>query len=162
MQGLFSRISEILDKEFTVYSELLILSKKKRALLLEKFSTELNLIVSKEEEWVESLVPLEEDRRDIVNTLTGNPDSSIEKLIDNPECTEVIKSKIVSLSTNLKNVLTEIKQLNQENQALLEQALELTRHSLKILTSPPKDAVYKFPGAKGTAVAPSRLIDTKI
>ncbi|MBF0543491.1 MAG: flagellar protein FlgN [Candidatus Riflebacteria bacterium] len=161
MQDSFTRIQEILEKEFAIYGELFSLSERKHKILLEKFSTELNKIVAEEEGFVVQLIPFEEERRSIIANLTGNPDSPVEKIFDY-NCPPENQLKIKKVSQELKSLLFRIKEINEGNQRLLEQALELTKHSLKLLTTPPKEIVYKFPGAKKSqALVRSRLIDKK-
>ncbi|MBF0498563.1 MAG: flagellar protein FlgN [Candidatus Riflebacteria bacterium] len=161
MSASTGRLEKVLSEELAVYRELLVLSEKKRKLLLEKFSTDLLGIVSEEERCIASLVDIEERRRTEITELTGDPETSLETLllkISEPS----IQSAIGKLGRELKETLSHIREINVANQKLLEQALELTQYSLKLLTTPPKDVVYRKPGATTAKTnMPSRLIDRK-
>ncbi len=157
----YRKLQEILDEELVIYRRLLELSKGKRKLLLEKFSTDLTKIVGDEEKLVQRLVELEENRLGVLFEITGKTDGTldqaIEKVADPNE-----KSDFWMLGTTLKDVLAEIKTINEGNQKLLEQALELTQYSIKLITTAPREVTYKPPGAASKARPPGpSLIDRK-
>ncbi|MFZ2956796.1 MAG: flagellar protein FlgN [Candidatus Ozemobacteraceae bacterium] len=162
MSGAVERLEKILSEELAIYRELLTLSEKKRKMLLEKFSTELQDIVSEEESRVASLAETEDRRRAEISELTGDPETSLENLL--PQISDLsVRVLIEQIGRELKETLAKIREINQANQRLLEQALELTQYSLKLLTTPPKDVVYRQPGKPLKLVpnVPSRLIDRK-
>lgn len=156
------QLKGVLSEELSVYRQLLALADCKKKLLLEKFSTDLLEIVVQEETLIATLAQLEDTRRDVVARMQGNPDLPLEELL--PTLTiGPIRESIAAVARELKEVLEQIREINQGNQKLLEQALELTQYSLKLITKPPKEVVYRKPGAQTTPVVnrPSILIDRK-
>ena len=98
----------------------------------------------------------------LVLGLTGKANASLEEAADAIQDTTV-KADLWMLGSQLRDTIGEIRLLNEDNQRLLEQALELTQYTLKLITTPARENTYKAPG-KGTkpdgAPAPA-LIDRK-
>jgi len=150
-----------LGGELTVYRELLALSERKQKLLLEKFSVELQAIVGEEETCIQRLATLEDGRRQALVALTGSPDASLDSLQAKLPPRDF--QRVSELAAQLKQVLASIKDINERNQHLLEQALELTHYSLKLITTPPKEVVYRAPGSqRPLSGLPPSLLDRKI
>ena len=131
-----------------MYRELLLFSQKKKKLLLEKFSTELAQIVAEEEKRVERLNQLEESRITLIFGLTGKQNASLDEAVEAVEDTGA-KSDLWMLGSQLRDAITEIRSINEENQRLLEQALELTQYTLKLITTPARENTYRAPGKTG-------------
>lgn len=159
MSEQFSKLKEFIAEELAIYRQLLGLCKHKQKLLLEKFSTELLKIVSEEEKLIQRLTEVEDGRAGCVESLTGDRNTSLDEVIEKITDT-AIKSDIWIQASNLKEVIGEIRDINERNQKLLEQALELTRYSISLLTRPPREITYRPPGTKGTASI-SKLVDKK-
>jgi flagellar biosynthesis/type III secretory pathway chaperone len=153
-------IKRILTGELDVYRRLLELAQRKKKLLLEKFSTELQTIVSEEEECVIRLGDLAVERRAAIAGLIGRDDASLNEVIDHLEDAS-FKSDLWMLSQQLRDIAAEIRRLNEENQRLLEQALELTQYTIKLMTQVPADVTYKAPGTDKNKPAVSALFDRK-
>ncbi len=162
MEDLIQSLIQILREELAIYRELLLLSQKKKKLLLEKFSTELSQIAAEEERQAQRLAELEETRVTLVFGLTGKQNASLDEAVETIEDTTV-KSDLWMLGSQLRDTISEIRLLNEDNQRLLEQALELTQYTLKLITTPARENTYKAPGKPGKAdgsPAPA-LIDRK-
>lgn len=159
-QGITLR--QILSEELEIYRRLLELSERKKKLLLEKFSTDLLDIVAEEEKLSARLSELASDRANCLTGLSGRTTVTLEEVLDLIEDAN-LKSDIWMLGTQLKETLERIRSINEENQRLLQQALELTQYTLKLIMAPPKDVTYHPPGQPGTQgpQRPSVLIDRK-
>ena len=154
-------LKEYLNEELAIYRELLVLSKKKQKLLLERFSTDLMLIVNEEEKLIRRIAEIEESRLKCIEMFTGNAQSTMDEAIEKIADTK-IKSDVWVIATDLKDVIGQIKDINLHNQKLLEQALELTQYSLSIITAPPREVTYRAPGKnKPTLPRSPTLIDRK-
>lgn len=156
------QLKDVLSEELSVYRQLLALADRKKKLLLEKFSTDLLDIVTQEENLIAAIAHFEDTRREIVSQLKGNPDLALEDLLSTLPAGPA-RDGIAAVGRDLKDVLGKINDINQGNQKLLEQALELTHYSIKLITQPPKDVVYRKPGTQTTQPVnrPSILIDRK-
>ncbi len=160
MKAIVERLKAILEEELSIYQKLLDFAHEKRKMLLEKFSTDLQTVVSQEEVLVQRLIDLEQERRELVFQITGSfeatLDSAVEKISESDG-----KSDVWLVGSRLRDVTSDIRQVNDENQRLLEQALELTQYSIKLITRVPGDGTYG-PAGKQTGKRPGpALIDRK-
>lgn len=161
MKQTVDKLLEILKRELDTYSSLYDLAVKKRKLLLEKFSTEFQSIVGKEELLIQVLLDAEPVRRECVAKITGSSDSDLDAAVEAvPEADG--KSDLWMIGSQLKDKVRAIKDVNEENQKLLEQALELTQYSLKLITKAPGDNTYSASGKKKEGRARSKIFDRKI
>ncbi len=161
MKPQIDELKQILGEELSIYQTLLQHAGAKRKLLLEKFSTELQTIVNQEEILVQRLIDLEPRRRECVAQISGSPDANLDTAVEKIAEADG-KSDIWMVGSQLRDVVKEIKAVNEENQRLIEQALELTQYSVKLITRVPADVTYGPAGKKpGQRVGPS-LIDRKI
>ncbi|MDD3146141.1 MAG: flagellar protein FlgN [Candidatus Riflebacteria bacterium] len=153
-------LREILGEELSIYQKLFQYAGDKRKLLLEKFSTDLQTIVTQEEILVQRLIELEPRRRECVCAIAGTPDANLDTAVEKiPEADS--KSDIWMIGSQLRDVVNDIKTVNEENQRLIEQALELTQYSVKLITRAPADVTYGPAGKKpGQRVGPA-IIDRK-
>lgn len=159
MKAVVDQLKAILSDELEIYQQLHRLAGEKKKLLLEKFSTEFQSIVSKEEVLVQRLIDLEPERRECVEKISGSKDANLDAAV------EVVseadgKSDLWMIGSKLRDVVASIKKINDENQRLLEQALELTQYSIKLITRAPKDVTYGASGTQGTKKGHS-LVDRK-
>jgi flagellar biosynthesis/type III secretory pathway chaperone len=155
------KLKGILAQELEVYNKLFGLAQEKKKLLLEKFSTDLQKIVGQEELLVQQLIDLEPQRRECVKQITGDPDASLDAAVETvPESDG--KSDLWMIGSQLKDRVLEIKKVNDENQNLLEQALELTEYSIKLITRVPGDVTYGSAGKQKTGKRPGLSIFDRI
>ncbi len=141
MRQVVEELKRVLSKELEVYKKLLEFGKAKRKVLVEKFSSELQNIVSQEELCVQELLDLEPKRQDCVSIIAGNSEAKLEEVtsfIDEKDG----KSVVLQIAENLRSVINEIQSINEGNQRLVEQALELTQYSVKLITRVPKPVTY--------------------
>lgn len=160
MNPVVEELKEILSEELSIYRRLFQHANDKRKLLLEKFSTELQTIVNQEELLVQRLIELEPERRRCVATIAGSADANLDIAVEQISEADG-KSDIWMIGSRLRDVVNDIKSVNEENQRLIEQALELTQYSVKLITRAPADVTYG-PGGKqpGKRTGPA-LIDRK-
>lgn len=160
MKQAVEELKAILGEELTIYQKLLSFARDKKKLLLEKFSTDLQTIVTQEEHLVQRLIDLEQLRRDLVSQITGDGDASLDAAVEKiPEADN--KSDLWLLGNQLRDLMSEIKTINDENQKLLEQALELTQYSIKLITRVPSGVTYGPGGKKPAKSLNPTLIDRK-
>lgn len=159
MKAVADQLKAILTEELEVYQQLHRLAGEKKKLLLEKFSTDFQTIVSKEEVLVQRLIDLEPERKECVQKITGSVDSNLDAAVEAISESDG-KSDLWMIGSKLRDVVALIKKINDENQRLLEQALELTQYSIKLITRAPKDVTYGATGKQGTKKGHS-LVDRK-
>lgn len=154
------QLKQVLREELEVYRKLLELAQRKRKLLLEKFSTDLMAIVSEEEQLVTHLVTLEETRRAVVTEMTGQTDLTLEQVLEQVDSAD-LKGDLWLLGTQLKDLAAQIRTANEDNQKFLEQALELTQYTIKLITNIPGGSTYGPSGPTKPKIPVSALIDRK-
>lgn len=159
MKAIVANLKSILEEELNVYQQLLRLAGDKKKLLLEKFSTELQTIVKQEEILVQRLIELEPQRQECVLKITGSQQATLNEVVELLSENDG-KSDLWMTGSQLRDVVAQIKKVNHENQRLLQQALELTQYSIKLITRAPKDVTYSETGTQTTKKAFS-LIDRK-
>ncbi len=154
-------LAKVLSQQLECYENLLTIGNSKNKLLLTRAAEELQELVTKEELIVQTLMDLEIPRKTIVKKLTNDPDAKFDTILDAIESTED-KSKLWIVADKLNSTIEKVNDVNYKNQKLVEQALELTLHSLKLVTGAPKPTTYGPPG-KTPAQLPQRrsLINKK-
>ncbi len=160
MKATVDQLKAVLSDELDIYQQLLKLAGEKKKLLLEKFSTELQGIVSQEEVLVQRLIDLEPERIACVKKITRRDDANLDQAVETVSEADG-KSDLWMIGSKLRDAVAAIKKVNDENQRLLEQALELTQYSIKLITRAPKDVTYGASGTQNTKKGFS-LIDRKV
>jgi flagellar biosynthesis/type III secretory pathway chaperone len=154
------KLKTILYEELDIYRKLLGFAHEKRKMLLEKFSTDLQTVVGQEELLVQRLIDLEVDRREEVCRIAGNSDANLDSAVEKISEADG-KSDLWLVGTQLRDVVNSIRQANDENQKLLEQALELTQYSIKLITRVPGEVTYGPAGKQAGKRTGPALIDRK-
>lgn len=160
MKETVGRLKTVLEEELSIYQRLLDYAHEKRKMLLEKFSTELQTVVTQEELLVQRLIDLEQERRELVFQITGDSDTALDNAVEKIAEADG-KSDIWLVGTQLRDVTQKIRQVNDENQKLLEQALELTQYSIKLITRVPGADTYGPAGKQAGKRSGPALIDRK-
>ena len=140
-------LKNILAQELNVYQELLKLAKDKTKLLVDRKLTELQASVEQEENLVQQLVELEPLRQEQVMAITGEPVVKLEVLVDKLS-DESIKTELIDIGSKLREIVEELKVINDGNQRLAQVGLEVAQHTIKIMTRAPKPVTYGPGGSK--------------
>jgi flagellar biosynthesis/type III secretory pathway chaperone len=159
LKATVDQLKALLSQELDIYHKLYQLAEQKKKLLLEKFSTELQGIVTQEEILVQRLIDIEPERISCVAKIAGREDANLDEAVEAVAEADG-KSDLWMTGSKLKDAVAAIKKINDENQRLLEQALELTQYSIKLITRAPKDVTYGASGVQGSKKGHS-LIDRK-
>lgn len=142
-------LKNILTKELAVYEKLLAIAKDKTKLLVDRNLPELQSNLEEEENLVQQLVDFEPLRRDCVMAMVGEPSIRLELLV-NRILDENLKSELISLGSRLREVVEEIRVINEGNQRLAQVGLEVAQQTIKIMTRAPKPVTYG-PGGSGVS-----------
>lgn len=158
-EGLVKSLKNILKEQLALFEKLLELANRKRKLLLEKFSSDLQIIVAEEEKIIVALSNLENERKAIFAEISGNSELKLEQLLDHIKSAD-LKSDLWIIANKMKDIATKIRTINEENQKLLQQALELTQYTIQLISKIPASSIYSHTGTKSTTKLPS-IFDTK-
>ena len=137
-------LKNILAEELNIYKKLLVLAKDKTKLLVDRKLTELQATVEQEESLVQQLIDLEPLRQEQVMAIVGEPTIKLELLVEKIS-DDNIKSELIDIGSKLREVVEEIKVINEGNQRLAQMGLEVAKQTMKIMTKAPKPVTYGPP-----------------
>lgn len=150
MASLMDDLLGVLEKEEKEYSTLIGLSKQKRETIIAADVDGLNAITEQEQLVADVLHNLELKRRDVLSDMAvvlgkNAEELTIEQILESLEKQPKEQQRLAECRTKLHATLDEMKKWNQQNQVLLQQALELVEFDLtlfKSLRQAPQTANY--------------------
>jgi flagellar biosynthesis/type III secretory pathway chaperone len=151
IDGLFSALLNNLKWQYESYSELLVLSDKKRDILIKGDVKLLDEINSIEQEIVLKLGKIEYKREGIINRIADEYKKDVSevngKLLESMIPGEKV-GHFKELKVRLKDVLKELSKKNEINERLINKALEYIQFSLRVITEAGKqDTGYNASGS---------------
>lgn len=164
MRELVATLILTLEKEQEIYEDVLAISKKKKAVLIDGKMKELELITKKEEQYVMSLIKVEEAREKTVQQLIdqlGIPSvDSVSELMSHLEDKE--RLAVSQAKRGLQNTLKFVAIENEFNQKLIQQSLDLLEINLDMITDVSQSGTnYEGSGSDETKEKKS-LFDVKV
>jgi hypothetical protein len=136
MRELVSTLILTLEKEDQIYNEVLNLAKEKKRTLVDGNMKELESITQKEQQYVLSLVKIEEAREKIVRSLLKELGvSSVENItelvgyLDSEE-----RLAVEGVKRTLQHTIKFVDIENEFNQKLIQQSLELLELNMEVIT----------------------------
>ncbi len=156
-----AELKNILTQELGIYKELLRLGKDKTKLLVDRKLTELQSTVEQEENLVQQLIELEPLRQEQFMAIVGEPMVKLEVLVEKVT-DDGLKTDLIDLGSKLREVVDEIKVVNEGNQRLAQVGLEVAQSTIKIMTRAPKPVTYgPNSGSTQNAMRGRSLFDLK-
>lgn len=140
MASLMDDLLGVLKKEEAQYRELIELSDVKREAIVKADIQELGAITVREQEAADVLLNLTNKRTQVLSdmaTVLGKDveEITINKMIAYLEKQPAEQEKLITQRERLLEVGTQMQILNQQNEALLKQALEMVEFDLTLLKS---------------------------
>lgn len=160
------KILEILKREHAYYKDLLELSIKKKAIVIEGKVSELDKIVRVEQNMIFDLGQLEKVREQELHKLC-----EMLKLEGRTNVAELVKhlpeqlsEQLKALQKDLSNTITDLQNVNNLNGQLIQQSLDYIEYSVNMLTSVgPASSLYEdLKGVGKGTENKKRLFDTKV
>jgi flagellar biosynthesis/type III secretory pathway chaperone len=145
-----SDMIEILQKQLSLYERLLVCEEEKKPLILANEVVKLNVLTQKEKLLTAQADELETSRllmtarhfKDLGFRKRSGVLSDLIKSVNHPE----EKLRLMEMHDRLTAVLTRLKQINEENQALIQQSLDFVNFSISLMVEDPnEDVVYQHP-----------------
>lgn len=159
-------IISCLEKQKSIYEELLSISREKKQVLIDGNVEKLDSMVKREGNLIIEIGDLENKREKAVEALAKELGCSSKELTVSYVCDRVADKrvgKIMSLADSIGNILKELKELNHINGKLIEQSLEYVNFSINLVADvlEGQKAVYEANEEenKGNGV---RLFDAKV
>lgn len=169
MASLMNELLEVLEKEEAGYRELIEASIRKKEVIIKADIKNLERIAGEEQEIAGRIKNIENRRisimEDIANVLNRKiedltVDAMIEVLKNQPKEQE----QLVNIRSRLKDTLTEMRIINEENQTLVNQAMEMIEFDLTLVKSmrqAPETANYNRQAANTGELLGSSGFDAK-
>lgn len=140
MASLMNELLEVLEKEEAGYRELIEASTRKKEVIIKADVENLEKIAGEEQEIAGRIKNIENKRISIMSDIANVLNRKVEELtID--VMIEVLKNQpkeqeeLVNIRSRLKDTLTEMRIINEENQALVNQAMEMIEFDLTLVKS---------------------------
>ena len=140
MASLMEDLLEVLGKEEAEYQKLVAIAEEKRDAVIKGDIKLLDTVTVKEQDAASALLNLSNKRiqvlTDMATVLGKNPEEiTITKMKGYLEKQPVEQEKLIKQRDRLLEVGTQMQLLNRQNEALLQQALELVEFDLTLLKS---------------------------
>lgn len=140
MASLIENLIQILDEELECYTNELNIANQKTDIIVKDDFDALQIITKAEQQIAGRIVRLEKQRQQVINDigLVLNRDKeelTIAKLASLLENSLKEQKKLYELKENIINVVTELKNKNEENRKLIEHSLEYIDFTINALQS---------------------------
>lgn len=153
-------LEQALAAEVELLGRAVDLGERKRQTLTTNDVAALEALFPEEEQLASELQAMEFQLTGIASQLAGKLGvSSLEDAITNSACPR--PQELGRLFEQMVIRLAGLKQLNEQNHLLIEQALHFIDYSLKVIVSSPEDPAYDA-GGKSRQQANPRLLDRKM
>lgn len=153
-------LEQALATEVELLGRAVELGERKRQTLTTNDVAALEALFPEEEQLASELQAMEFQLTGIASQLAGKLGvSSLEDVITNSACPR--PQELGKLFEQMVIRLASLKQLNEQNHLLIEQALHFIDYSLKIIVSSPEDPAYDA-GGKSLQQNNPRLLDRKM
>ena len=129
-------IISCLEKQKSIYEELLSISRKKKQVLIDGNVEKLDSMVKREGNLIIEIGDLENKREKAVEALAKELGCSSKELTVSYVCDRVADKRvglIRSLADSIGSILKELKELNDINGKLIEQSLEYVNFSINLV-----------------------------
>ena len=159
---LWEKMAGLLHKEAQIYSDLVVLGRKKQEALVEGSLSDLEKVVRAEQALIGTAARVEEERWRLQEQLAcalgkKAAELRISELIDSVE--EPIRSSLESSKNSILESTREMARLNEENSSLIQQSLSYVNFMLSAMTSR-TGGPYDREGDRRTS-SPVSLMDSK-
>ena len=169
MASLMDDLTQVLENETVEYKKLVELSEGLKEALIESDVPSVERLTAAQEEVSNGIQSLETKRARIMNdiavVLNRKPEElKVSMLEESLAGQPVLKEKLASVRTELKQTMDELKRVNQTNQTLLRQSMELLEFDLNLFRSmrqAPETANYNKSAVNTGDLLGSRGFDAK-
>ncbi len=140
MASLMDDLVQVLENENKEYEKLAKLSKEKKQVIIDANVPALEKIVDLEQDVASKIQNLDNKRQKVMHDMSVvlnksdqnfTVDTVIEMLNSQPE----EQQRLIDVKKQLKTTLDEVRRINEQNQTLLNQALELVEFDLTLFRS---------------------------
>lgn len=140
MASLMENLLTVLEQENSEYQRLTVLSRKKKQIIIDADIPGLEEITGREQDIASNIRNLENKRQEVINdmaiVLSKDPkDLTITNMIAFLNKQPAEQEKLKDIQTRLRETLADMAQINQQNEILLQQAMEMVEFDLTLFKS---------------------------
>ncbi len=140
MASLMDELLEVLEKEEAEYRLLVETSTRKKEVIIKADIQTLEEITGEEQEIAGRIKNMENKRisvmEDMANVLNRKPEElTVDVMIDILQKQPEEQERLATIRARLKDTLGRMKDINEQNQALINQALEMVEFDLSLVKS---------------------------
>ena len=140
MASLMENLLSILDRENSEYEHLIELSTAKRQIIIDGNIPGLEEITGQEQDITSNIKNLENKRREVINDMAivlskDAKDLTLTNMIAFLNKQPKEQEKLREIQERLKGTIEQMVEINQQNEALLQQALEMVEFDLTLFKS---------------------------
>ncbi|MBE6015113.1 MAG: flagellar protein FlgN [Lachnospiraceae bacterium] len=140
MAGLMDNLISLLGEECKGYEELVKVSSQKAKVIIDGDIDKLQKITVSEQELTDKLQYLENRRQETVKDIAvvinrENENLTISRIAELMDNQPDVQKKLFKLRDRLKTVLTDMKRINDQNEVLLNQAIEMVEFDISLVKS---------------------------
>lgn len=140
MASLMNELLGVLEREEAVYRELVEASTRKKEVIIKADIKALEEITGEEQEIAGRIKNIENKRieimDDIANVLNRDPkDLTVDVMMEVLKNQPKEQEELANIRSRLKDTLTEMKEINEQNQTLISQAMEMVEFDMALLKS---------------------------
>lgn len=166
MEKYLRTLKIIISSEVAAYKELLALSEQKKDVLINNQTKELNEIVSKEQSILGKIKQHEHSREDCTAKIShacglSGVKIDLQTIIDNAE--NPLRKDIIELRCELKKVVSELSNINEQNKMLIDTHRKFVSFSLEAITGQMNTLnTYSNAGLENDTKAVHMLLDSTV
>lgn len=140
MASLMDDLIQVLEDENEEYGKLVELSKEKKQVIIDANVPALEKIVDLEQDVASKIQNLDNHRQKVMHDMSvvlnkSEQDFTLDTIIEMLSSQPKEQERLQSVKKQLKTTLEEVRKINEQNQTLLNQALELVEFDLTLFRS---------------------------
>ena len=137
MASLIEELIDTLEKEDSIYEELLPVVEKKAQIIIKNDLEELQHITAVEQNFIDQITGLEHNRNKIISNIANRKVETLnlKAIVAMLEKQPAEQERLGNLHDALINKLGRLKEYNLQNKALIEQSLEMIEFSMNVIQS---------------------------
>ncbi len=140
MASLMDDLVQVLESENGEYEKLAELSKKKKQVIIDADVPQLEKIVDLEQDVASKIQNLDNRRRKVMHDMAvvlnkPEQDFTVDTIIEMLDSQPKEQERLQNVKKQLKATLAEVRKINEQNQTLLNQALEMVEFDLTLFRS---------------------------
>lgn len=140
MASLMNELLGVLEREEAVYRELVEASTRKKEVIIKADIKALEEITGEEQEIAGRIKNIENKRIEIMDDIANvlnrdSKDLTVDVMMEVLKNQPKEQEELANIRSRLKDTLTEMKEINEQNQTLISQAMEMVEFDMALLKS---------------------------